>query len=148
MWLPSRRETTLIPNATNAELKSLLQTGLKIFQGHEQHPVASRPSGRWRPVLAVSPGSQGRPADVPPPAASFAMSRTMKAATRSRPSYAAFPSVAPPSSTKAATMAESGPMAATASMHRVHRAVAHKVYGPALEGPRPRDALSLRYVVT
>ena len=30
-------ETTLIPNATNAELKSLLQTGLKIFQGHEQH---------------------------------------------------------------------------------------------------------------
>ncbi|WP_413991033.1 DUF4142 domain-containing protein [Labrys okinawensis] len=30
-------ETTLIPNATNGELKSLLQTGLKIFQGHEQH---------------------------------------------------------------------------------------------------------------
>ena len=30
-------ETTLIPNASNAELKSLLQTGLKIFQGHEQH---------------------------------------------------------------------------------------------------------------
>ena len=30
-------ETTLIPNATNPELKSLLQTGLKIFQGHEQH---------------------------------------------------------------------------------------------------------------
>ena len=30
-------ETTLIPNATNAELKGLLQTGLKIFQGHEQH---------------------------------------------------------------------------------------------------------------
>ena len=30
-------ETTLIPNANNAELKSLLQTGLKIFQGHEQH---------------------------------------------------------------------------------------------------------------
>jgi putative membrane protein len=30
-------ETTLIPNAGNAELKSLLQTGLKIFQGHEQH---------------------------------------------------------------------------------------------------------------
>jgi putative membrane protein len=23
--------------ASNAELKSLLQTGLKIFQGHEQH---------------------------------------------------------------------------------------------------------------
>ncbi len=30
-------ETTLIPDASNAELKSLLQTGLKIFQGHEQH---------------------------------------------------------------------------------------------------------------
>jgi putative membrane protein len=30
-------ETTLIPSANNAELKSLLQTGLKIFQGHEQH---------------------------------------------------------------------------------------------------------------
>jgi putative membrane protein len=33
----SALETTLIPNASNAELKSLLQTGLKIFQGHEQH---------------------------------------------------------------------------------------------------------------
>jgi len=30
-------ETTLIPAASNVELKSLLQTGLKIFQGHEQH---------------------------------------------------------------------------------------------------------------
>jgi putative membrane protein len=30
-------ESTLIPGATNAELKSLLQTGLKIFQRHEQH---------------------------------------------------------------------------------------------------------------
>lgn len=29
--------TTLIPNASNGELKSFLQTGLKIFQGHEQH---------------------------------------------------------------------------------------------------------------
>ena len=29
--------TTLIPSASNAELKGLLQTGLKIFQGHEQH---------------------------------------------------------------------------------------------------------------
>jgi len=28
---------TLIPAAGNAELKSLLQTGLKIFQGHELH---------------------------------------------------------------------------------------------------------------
>ena len=33
----SALETTLIPSANNAELKSLLQTGLKIFQGHEQH---------------------------------------------------------------------------------------------------------------
>src|SRR3954447_25691806 len=30
-------ETTLIPSAANPELKSLLVTGLKIFQGHEQH---------------------------------------------------------------------------------------------------------------
>ena len=30
-------ETTLIPSASNGELKSLLQTGLKIFQGHQQH---------------------------------------------------------------------------------------------------------------
>ena len=30
-------QTTLIPSASNAELKSLLQTGLKIFQGHQQH---------------------------------------------------------------------------------------------------------------
>jgi len=30
-------ETVLIPNASNAELKDLLTTGLKIFQGHEQH---------------------------------------------------------------------------------------------------------------
>ena len=30
-------EITLIPNANNAALKTLLQTGLKIFQGHEQH---------------------------------------------------------------------------------------------------------------
>lgn len=28
---------TLIPSTSNAELKSLLETGLKIFQGHEQH---------------------------------------------------------------------------------------------------------------
>jgi len=27
----------LIPAASNAELKALLETGLKIFQGHEQH---------------------------------------------------------------------------------------------------------------
>ena len=30
-------ETQLIPSASNAELKSLLQIGLKIFEGHEQH---------------------------------------------------------------------------------------------------------------
>jgi putative membrane protein len=30
-------ETLLIPSASNAELKGLLQTGLKLFQGHEQH---------------------------------------------------------------------------------------------------------------
>ncbi len=30
-------ETLLIPSANNAELKSLLQTGLKIFQGHLLH---------------------------------------------------------------------------------------------------------------
>jgi putative membrane protein len=30
-------ETQLIPSASNAELKGLLQTGLKIFQGHQQH---------------------------------------------------------------------------------------------------------------
>ena len=30
-------ENTLIPSANNAELKSLLQTGLKLFQGHQQH---------------------------------------------------------------------------------------------------------------
>jgi putative membrane protein len=30
-------QNTLIPAASNAELKDLLTTGLKIFQGHEQH---------------------------------------------------------------------------------------------------------------
>jgi len=30
-------QTTLIPAANNAELKNLLTTGLKIFQGHQQH---------------------------------------------------------------------------------------------------------------
>ena len=29
--------TVLIPNARNAELKSLLQTGLKLFQEHQMH---------------------------------------------------------------------------------------------------------------
>jgi putative membrane protein len=33
----SALETTLIPSASNAELKDLLQTGLKIFQGHLKH---------------------------------------------------------------------------------------------------------------
>ena len=30
-------ESLLIPSASNGELKSLLETGLKIFQGHQQH---------------------------------------------------------------------------------------------------------------
>jgi putative membrane protein len=30
-------ESTLIPNASNSELKALLTTGLKIFQGHQEH---------------------------------------------------------------------------------------------------------------
>jgi putative membrane protein len=30
-------QTTLIPSSSNGELKSLLQTGLKLFQGHQQH---------------------------------------------------------------------------------------------------------------
>jgi putative membrane protein len=30
-------QTLLIPSASNAELKSLLETGLKIFEGHQQH---------------------------------------------------------------------------------------------------------------
>jgi len=30
-------ENTLIPSANNPELKDLLETGLKIFQGHQQH---------------------------------------------------------------------------------------------------------------
>ena len=29
--------TLLIPSAQNAELKGLLETGLKLFQGHQQH---------------------------------------------------------------------------------------------------------------
>ena len=33
----SALQSTLIPAATNPELKDLLTTGLKIFQGHEQH---------------------------------------------------------------------------------------------------------------
>ena len=33
----SALENTLIPSASNPELKSLLETGLKIFQGHEKH---------------------------------------------------------------------------------------------------------------
>jgi len=30
-------EKTLIPSTENAELKALLETGLKIFQGHQEH---------------------------------------------------------------------------------------------------------------
>lgn len=33
----SALENTLIPDASNQELKDLLKTGLEIFQGHEQH---------------------------------------------------------------------------------------------------------------
>jgi putative membrane protein len=33
----SALQNTLIPDASNSELKDLLTTGLKIFQGHEQH---------------------------------------------------------------------------------------------------------------
>lgn len=33
-------KTTLIPSCSNAELKALLETGLKIFEGHEQHAEA------------------------------------------------------------------------------------------------------------
>jgi putative membrane protein len=33
----SALQDTLIPSASNAQLKDLLSTGLKIFQGHEQH---------------------------------------------------------------------------------------------------------------
>ena len=32
-------QALLIPSASNSELKGLLETGLKIFQGHEQHAV-------------------------------------------------------------------------------------------------------------
>ncbi|MBN9451426.1 MAG: DUF4142 domain-containing protein [Bosea sp.] len=32
-------QSVLIPSASNPELKGLLETGLKIFQGHEQHAV-------------------------------------------------------------------------------------------------------------
>jgi len=30
-------QSTLIPSASNAELKGLLETGLKLFQGHQEH---------------------------------------------------------------------------------------------------------------
>lgn len=33
----SALESTLIPSSSNPELKSLLQTGLKLFQGHQLH---------------------------------------------------------------------------------------------------------------
>jgi putative membrane protein len=33
----SALQNTLIPSASNPELKDLLSTGLKIFQGHQQH---------------------------------------------------------------------------------------------------------------
>ena len=47
-----RAGDTLIPGSSNAELKSLLQTGLKIFQGHEQHAehVAASAEVRMPPM--------------------------------------------------------------------------------------------------
>ena len=33
----TNRTSSDVRSSDNAELKSLLQTGLKIFQGHEQH---------------------------------------------------------------------------------------------------------------
>jgi putative membrane protein len=33
-------ESVLIPNASDGELKAMLETGLKIFRGHEQHEEA------------------------------------------------------------------------------------------------------------
>jgi putative membrane protein len=41
-------ETLLIPSTTNADLKALLQTGLKIFQGHQAHAeqLASKMMGQ------------------------------------------------------------------------------------------------------
>ena len=30
-------QSTLIPSASNSDLKALLTTGLKIFQGHQEH---------------------------------------------------------------------------------------------------------------
>src|ERR1051325_11541283 len=39
-------QNTLIPSASNPELKDLLSTGLKIFQGHEQH--AEQVAGRLK----------------------------------------------------------------------------------------------------
>ena len=39
-------QNTLIPSASNQELKDLLTTGLKIFQGHQQH--AEQVAGRLK----------------------------------------------------------------------------------------------------
>ena len=39
-------QNTLIPSASNPELKDLLTTGLKIFQGHQQH--AEQVAGRLK----------------------------------------------------------------------------------------------------
>ena len=40
----SALETTLIPSATNAELKTLLQKGLALFQGHQHHAEQTAPA--------------------------------------------------------------------------------------------------------
>jgi putative membrane protein len=41
----SALSTTLIPDAQNSELKSLLQSGLKVFQAHLEH--AERWLSNW-----------------------------------------------------------------------------------------------------
>ena len=52
-------ETLLIPSAENAELKSLLETGLKIFQGHQQHAEHVARRAEVRTDHAVETASVG-----------------------------------------------------------------------------------------
>ena len=42
---------TLIPDAQNAELESLLENGLKLFQDHERRTAAVVPSAILNPVF-------------------------------------------------------------------------------------------------
>jgi putative membrane protein len=46
-------ETLLIPSASNGELKALLQTGLKLFQGHQQHAEHLAASMGKSPEMAM-----------------------------------------------------------------------------------------------